>query len=268
MFYGAEYDLEKLIKTHLFIICPNNSGSTFLKNALATSRHTWNLAREGQNTFGFSGPNTGHQPGALIWASTQELITQYTDINAYNWPVTKKAWYFQAYSHNPMAQVFVTKSPPFLLYIDQLYLHFENTKFLFMVRDPYAVVEGISRRKVRLGQASRPDILKIAATHIITCLVSQWKNIHAYPDCSVFLTYETMCEEPEHVAQLIRTLVPELDDLSLRQRISVKGMYNEDLRNMNEQQIDRLNKEDFRVINEIFEPNQDILKRFHYVIRT
>ena len=58
LFYGAKYDLENLIETHLFIICANNSGTTFLRNALATSKHTWNLTREGQHTYGFAGPSS------------------------------------------------------------------------------------------------------------------------------------------------------------------------------------------------------------------
>ena len=44
--FGAGCDLESRITTNLFIICANNSGSTFLKNALATSRRTWNLVEK------------------------------------------------------------------------------------------------------------------------------------------------------------------------------------------------------------------------------
>lgn len=39
-FYGVVHDLERITTTHLFVICPNNSGLTFLRNALATSRRT------------------------------------------------------------------------------------------------------------------------------------------------------------------------------------------------------------------------------------
>ena len=35
--------------------------------------------------------------------------------------------------------------PPFLLLVDQLERHFRNAKFLFTVRNPYAVCEGICR---------------------------------------------------------------------------------------------------------------------------
>ena len=47
VFLGALHDLERVVVTHLFVICPNNSGSTFPRKALATSRRTWNLPWEG-----------------------------------------------------------------------------------------------------------------------------------------------------------------------------------------------------------------------------
>ena len=39
---GCRHDVERRIGAHLFGICANNSGSTFLKAALATSRATFN----------------------------------------------------------------------------------------------------------------------------------------------------------------------------------------------------------------------------------
>ena len=56
--YGAMHDVERAVETHLFGIAPNNSGSSFLKEALATCRSTWNLTREGQRMLGFVGPAT------------------------------------------------------------------------------------------------------------------------------------------------------------------------------------------------------------------
>ena len=33
---GAGHDLDRLIRTHLFVVCPNNSGSSFLSAALGS----------------------------------------------------------------------------------------------------------------------------------------------------------------------------------------------------------------------------------------
>ena len=151
MVYGAACDVARAVTTHLFGISPNNSGSTFLQSALATCRATWNLPREGQWMPGFAGPSSARpfEPGeprpALLWAADRRWLDRFADPGAYDWPRIRKAWYFQAYARDPAASVFYTKSPPHLVITDELARHFRNAKFLFMVRDPYAVCEGIIR---------------------------------------------------------------------------------------------------------------------------
>ena len=61
----------------------------------------------------------------------------------------------------------------------------------------------------------------------------------------------------------MRGLVPQLDDLNLRQKIKVRE-YDENLRNMNKQQIARLSKDDICHINEIFSPHRDLFEFFGY----
>ena len=267
-FYGANHDLARLITTHLFIMCPNNSGSTFLKNALATSRRTWNLEKEGQHTFGFAGPSTRGEGAGLIWASNRQWIDVFSNAMAYDWPVTRKAWYFQAYARGANAGVFVTKSPPFLLNVHLLLRHFRNARFIFMVRDPYAVVEGITRRRRHHGIPPDTDPFEVAATHIMTCFQYQRHNMQTHAEHGVAFTYEEMCDDPEHVEELIQGLVPELDDLVLRQRVLVKGIYDEMLRNMNAQQISRLDASDLRCINGVFKRHRDLLDFFGYSVRS
>ncbi len=263
-FYGARQDLASLIRTHLFIICPNNSGSTFLQKILSTSSHTWNLESEGQLTFGFAGPNPRKNKTGSLWASQQRWIDMYTDAGAYNWPIIREAWYFQAFSRNPQAKIFVTKSPPFLLSVAELQHHFENAKFLFMVRNPYAAVEGNFRRLGPQPLRSGVDSLEAAATHIVNCFRYQQRNIETYRDCGVFFTYEAMCDEPGRIEQYIQTLVPELDDLVLQQKVPVKYIYDEMLRNMNDQQLARISMDDVGRINRVFEHHQELLDYFGY----
>lgn len=262
--YGAANDLEKLVTTHLFIICPNNSGSTFLKNALATSMHTWNLMREGEHTLGFSGPSVLNQRLYRHWAADQRGIDIFMDPSAYDWSASRRAWYFQAYSRSREACVFVEKSPPFLLLVDRLVAHFRNARFLFMVRDPYAVVEGIIRKSKQDHTESLP--LHVAASHVMNCFRYQRRNIEAWQDRGVFFSYETMCDNPALAEQLIKELVPELADVSLRQRLQVRE-YDEELRNMNAQQIARLSTDDRIQINDVFSRHQDLLDFFRYSLR-
>ena len=271
---GCRHDVERRVGTHLFGISANNSGSTFLKAALATSRATWNLALEGQMMLGYAGPDIlWPHPATLLWASERRWIDLLTDPRRYDWPRTRKAWYFQADARSPEASVFYTKTPAHLLVVDALARHFHNAKFLFMVRNPYAVCEGICRF-YREGTphgspASAPigNLPEAAARHAVTCLAWQRRNLEAHGHRGVFFTYETMCAEPERVARRIRALVPELDDLDLRQRLRVKeGRYHEMLTDMNARQIARLSAEDVAAFNRVFRQHEDVLAWFGYTV--
>ena len=275
-FYGALHDLERIVTTHLFVICPNNSGSTFLRNALATSRRTWNLPREGHFALGAVVPNLKNNDrltGKLgLWSARKRWLDVFRDPAYYDWPRTRAAWYFQAYTRDPLAPVFVEKSPRSLLIVGDLIRSFRNAKFLFMVRNPYAVCEGICRKRRQrrpwgLSTALEGETLEtVAARHVATCLEVQRRNVEAYGDRGVFFTYEAMCREPERVARKIRDLVPELDDLNLRQRLWVRSDYHEMLTDMNARQIARLDAGQIQAINLELQKHRAVLNHFGYEI--
>ena len=271
---GCRHDMESRVRTHLFGISANNSGTTFLRAALATCRATWNLPWEGQMMLGYVGPNLlSPHPATLLWASEQRWIDLVTDPRGYDWPRTRKAWYFQAVARSPEASVFYTKTPSHLLLVDELARHFHNAKFLFMVRNPYATCEGICRfyrggggRPGRPSPPRVPNLLEAAAAHVVTCLAWQRRNLEAHGDRGVFFTYETMCAEPVRVAQAIRALAPDLGGLELRQRLWVKGQYHEVLNDMNARQIARLGSEEVAAFNRVFRRHEDVLAHFGYGI--
>jgi hypothetical protein len=155
------------------------------------------------------------------------------------------------------------------LIVEQLCRHFGNPKFLFMLRDPYATVEGIRRRldPKRNMRVPEGDLLHAVARHVMACFRYQRSNVETYADRGVFFSYERMCETPEQVERQIMALVPELDDLQVRQRVAVKD-YDEELRNMNDQQIARLTPDDLRRINEVFAEHQGLLDYFGYALRS
>lgn len=277
--FGAEHDLAAAIDTHLFGVAPNSSGSTFLKLALATSHRTWNLVREGARATGFAGPQSwrggaGAPATKLLWASEQRWMDLFLN-GRFDWPRTRKAWYFQAFSLDPEAPVFYTKTPEHLLLLPQLVRHFANVKFLFMVRDPYAVCEGISRSyRAFYGmdayRALQPpagrSVEAAAAHHIVNCLIWQRRNIDAFGSRGTFFTYETMCDEPAQVAAQIRRLVPAIDDLDLEQRLMAKR-YDEGLTNMNARQIESLTAAQLADVNSVLEPNREVIEHFGYALR-
>ena len=273
--FGAGRDLERRVRTHLFCISPNHSGSTFVQQALAACRATWNLRREGQEVFGFAGPRPLLIPGLprpnKFWALVPRRLNRLTDPSLYDWPRTRKAWYFQAYARSLDASVFVVKSPRNLFQLDMLTRHFRNAKFLFMVRNPYAACEGICRAYRRkypdedlYTSQGRGSLEEWAATHIANCLAQQRRNLEDFGDRGVFFTYEAMCADPERVVRSIQALVPELDNLNLRRRLPVKGAYNEMLTDMNARQIMRLDTGQLAAMNAVFRPQRDLLDHFGY----
>ncbi len=269
-FLGAGRELDRCITTHLFGIVLNHSGSTFLQMAVAKCRATWNLRSEGLFALGYCGPVAGRDrlagvPG--IWASRQCWRDALADPAAYDWPRTRRAWYFQAFARDPGASVFFTKSPPHLLVVQQLARHFPNPKFLFMVRNPYAVCEGICRSLVRRGLACADGALdEAAARHVVACFRYQRRNAEAYRDHGLLIRYESMCAEPEKVASQIQALVPELDDLDLRRRLPVKGRYHEMLTDMNARHIARLEPARIAAFNRVFRPHRQLLAHFGYAL--
>ncbi len=238
--YGLQHDLDERVRTHLFVLCPNNSGSTFLKNALGGSRHTWNLAREGQRTFGDVGPDHRVYLRHLVWAARSSWIRTYANASNFDWPATRRAWYAQAVATSPEAPVFVEKSPPHLLIADALRAAFANARFLIMVRDPYATYEGIIRRRRQAPPGAPGDSRTLAAEHVVACLDRQRSNRRELAGLATFFSYERLCADPRGCAAEIAGLVPELADPQLDRRVAVKGLYDEPLRNMNAEQVARL----------------------------
>ena len=281
VFLGVLHDLERVVATYLFVICPNNSGSTFLRNALATSRRTWNLPSEGRKALGYAGPRSINDPriaGSLrIWAARKRWLDALGDPAGYDWPRMRKAWHFQARARDPAASVFVEKTPQHLLVVDALARHFRNAGFLFMVRNPYAVCEGICRilrRHRALGhlRAPREAALEgvrleiLAARHVATCLEYQRRNVEAFGERGRLFTYEAMCAEPERTARTIRELAPALDDLNLRQRLKVHDDYHEMLTDMNARQIARLTPGQLAAFNRVFRRHRAVLDHFGYEV--
>ena len=297
--HGATRDLERVVTTHLFVICPNHSGSTFLREALATSQGAWSLPGEADRVPGFVQPARPGVPGKLrasgqargsdlsgswaerkapgnakLWAASQVRIDRLTDPGGYDWARNRKAWYFMARARDPTAPVFVAQAPRALFQVEMLARSFRNARFLFMVRNPYAAGEGICRvyREIyreRNGADPPPatwqgrGLEEWAAMHLVNCLARQRRNVEAHGDRGVFFTYEAMCAEPERIGWEIRAMVPELGDLNLRRRLPVKG-YDEMLTDMNARQIARLTARQVAAFNRVFHEHRDLFDHFGY----
>lgn len=239
--YGAQHNPGDVVHTHLFIISPNNSGSTFLRRSFEFSHKVWWLPREGQHMPMFPGPFTRDTRDALIWNATPDRRDRFLG-EAYDWDQARQLWYFLARTRAAHASVFVTSSPPFLLQMASLQRAFLGTRFLLMTRDPYAVAEGILRRPIeRIARGE--NIYSLVTRHIGECFKHQLANIANFPDTALRLTYEELTDNPQHSAARIRAFLPQIEDYTLDNPVAVKGNYHEKARNMNGDAFGRLTDE-------------------------
>ena len=255
------------IDTNLFVIAPNNSGSTLLRNLIAANG-CLSLPMEGQHAPGFAGPSSRGTRTRLIWASREEWIETFSDPAKYDWGRSQAAWYAQATRPDEGRQrtkaVFVTSSPPFLLAVDQIRKHFRNPRFVFLVRNPYAAIEGIIRRADQQPLGPDDDIVEVAARHMLRCLREQAGNIDAHRDVSVSLTYEQLCASPAAAARCIDGLVPEIGGLDFNRSVPVKGMPASPIIDRNAEQIARLTRAQIAQAASVLEADRDLLTRFDY----
>ena len=268
------------IKTHVFVICPNNSGSTLMANLLRLSDNCWSLEREGQHSFGYHGPVAGKMLRAidavdrvdirmepLSWAALPESARRIKQPERYDWEQNRKAWYMTATSPNPeTANVFVDKTPSYVLIADQLAKVFEDFRPIFMVRNPYAAVQGIARRESNRKYLNDKSVnlTEWGARHIAACLEQQRQNIDAFGDRGLFVTYEELCDDPHAVGQRLREFVPELGELDMRAETQIKERAPAVPVNMNQPQIEALTEAQIDTISSVFDAHTDLLDHFGY----
>tara|TARA_R110002124_G_scaffold163261_1_gene330548 strand:+ start:8452 stop:9252 length:801 start_codon:yes stop_codon:yes gene_type:complete len=261
-------ETEAVIDTHLFVIGPNNSGSTLLRTLIETGSQCLTLPMEGQHVPGFIGPSSRGTGTRLIWASRPEWVSAFRDPSAYDWSKTRRAWALQARNRaddqKSPSRILVTSSPPFLLIVDQLRAQFPDARFIFLARNPYAAIEGIVRRANQQPLAPGEDIAKIAATHIGKSLHQQAINIDQHADLSVSMTYEDLCENPEAAAAKIEDLAPELGSINFAKRVQVKGQPLGAIVNNNNKQIARLTAKEIKDANAVLSKFGGTLAKFGY----
>jgi hypothetical protein len=252
---------------YLFIICMNNSGSTLLERVL----------RDCGNAIAFpaapDAQTNGQQfvrdfmpiPGRIdkknrrIWTEHADMLE---DESLYNWPIIKQRWRWK-WSTNPKFQtagtrVFLEKSPPNVLRASMLQKHFDNSFFILMQRNPYAVSEGIRRRtKLPLNRCIR---------HWIRCAFKQMRNEEQL-ERAIRLNYEDLSERAEFCRDQILNLIPELDDLDMHKDVAVQGVegkIRQPIVNYNAKQIALLGHEDISTINTELDKVPEVMSHFGY----
>ena len=229
------------LPTHLFVLSPNNSGSTLLTQYIGRCSDVARLPAEGQFMKCFRGPN----PVSLgVKHLFTEKRAEFENPSSYDWDAIKEGWNRHWYASG-VKSVNLEKSPTGILRADQLLKHFPYCRFLILTRDPYAVVEGISRRL-------ESDEYERIARHVFESLRVQKANCEAYADISLRLRYEDICDDPYAAERQLGEFLGALIDVDFSDIIHIKD-YHQRVENLNSQQISRLPSNAIGMINREFD---------------
>ncbi|MBT4217903.1 MAG: hypothetical protein HOE25_04950, partial [Flavobacteriales bacterium] len=230
----------------LFILSPPYAGSTMLNQLISSSDNV------------SCNNNLGTREGQLLPAVKKFMFqkNRWNENVQYPWEEVRKTWLrYWDYSK----PVFLDKSIPNIMRVDEIEKVFSPIKYMCMVRNPYAQVEGLMRR-------NKQDA-KSAAEFAIKCLYYQSKNRKR--ENILFFTYEQLCDNGQEISQKMIEFIPELSDLDMNidltsHNFKKKGKMK--MANLNDEKIAKISETDFEIINSIFEKDKDLLKEFGYKI--
>lgn len=237
----------------LFVLGLNNSGTTLVVDLLKSHPAVRWLPNEGQYlTDALPLPRTYSVPRNF----TQRLdIFHWTEESdpapalriKYDWAVH--------YQHRP--GILMEKSPPNTLRSRWLQQNFRPSRFLAIIRHPYAVCEGIRRRE---GNTIEEAALHWVRSH--DCLLDDMQRL----EHCLCVSYEDLCVHPEaYLQKLERFLGLEIPFdrgvLTAPQRIHNIDATPQPIRNLNERSLQQLSDADLAAIDRIAGP---LMERLGY----
>lgn len=228
---------------YLFVLCPPYCGSTLLWKLLSTSANVSALPNEGQFL-----PELSDVMREKPWDASR----------VFPWPEIKRVWESYWDLSKP---VLLEKSPPNLIRTREIVAHFQPVKFIIMVRDPYAQVEGLMRRN---GWKER-----FSAHFAMRWLRAQLDNARVLENALV-LTYESLVANPVQACEKLAAFIPALRDLDPTASFevhSIDGTVNRPITELNSKKIAALSPESLATMNTVFEQHADTLAAWGYQIR-
>lgn len=232
------------MSSYLFVLCPPYCGSTLLWKLLSTSANVSALPDEGQFL-----PELSDVMRDKPWDQDRVLP----------WPEIKRVWESYWDSSKP---VLLEKSPPNLIRAREIQSHFQPARFVIMVRNPYAQVEGLMRRN---GWKER-----FSAHFAMRCLRAQLDNASELDDV-MLLSYESLVANPVEACARLAAFVPELDDLDPAASFevhSIDGTLNRPITELNSKKIATLSADSLATMNTVFEQHTDTLAAWGYELIT
>ncbi len=169
----------------------------------------------------------------------------------------KKEWGVRLDLSRP---ILLEKSPPNAARTRWLQQHFENAHFLAFVRNGYAVAEGI-RRKAKPKHRRGGWPLELCARQWARCnevLLEDGEHLERL----LWVKYEDLTDRPDlEIARILDFLgAPDAGGIDMSRPWSVHER-DEPIRNMNQESLDRLSRDDIAMITSVAGP---MLERFGY----
>jgi len=240
---------------YVFVLAPPWSGSTVLARMVATSPDLSSFF-DSDTEAGYRGEGQ-FLPGVREMMRTRPFMRD-TEID---WHQVHRVF------HNnwDLSKTFLLeKSPPNLIRAEQIAAVFAPVWFVSMVRNPYAHVEGIDRRT--------PRVLRSSAEQCLYYLQGQMVNACAL-EHNITVTYEAFTERPAEIANQIETFIPGIGPLDYESDFRARAVGDDmaverskarKLRNLNDEKIALLSRDDIEEVNRVLEQHLEIIEFFGY----
>ena len=240
-----------------FIVACNNSGTSLLQNILEKSDTVSTLPYEGQ-IYTRVLARARRKGFERVWSEYSEKLTVNIGHSLRDGPRLLHDWTKDL--KTPLHELIVEKTPANILRMTWLQRIFHKSYFVGLIRNGYAVAEGIKRK-------GNKDISR-AARHwniVNKKMLDESKRVRRF----LLLNYEQLSEHPEKTMKQLANFL-ELDPQPLEQAVcktfdftTVAGSGPSPIQNLNDESIARLSSDD---ITKIRTNADEMLEYFGYKI--
>ena len=177
----------------------------------------------------------------------------------YSWGLLEQAW---RKHWDVSKKVLIEKSPPLIIRSKQLITAFPKARYMILVRDPYAHIESLMRR--------RNWSIKQATAFSLMCLKAQYDNVKLLRSSALLIRYEDLTDEPQKIKKEILNHLPELGDINIEKLFKAHNFVDQELAitNLNEQKIALFSQEQLMEIQSLLAGDIQLLEFFGYRIIT
>ena len=246
-FLFKNFFLKRKKNKFLFLLCPPYSGSTLLTQIITSSKNV------SCNNY------IATMEGQLIPEVRSIMFTsnRWDSKSKYPWKMIKSTW-LKYWDLNK--KILVDKTTTNIIRVDEIKKTFKNCYFICLVRNPYALIEGIMRRNSK-------DIC-FATKFTIKVLKQQMININNNKKNLIWFKYSEMCDKKIETKEKIKFFLKELSDLDFERFYSAHNFKNKPLKitNLNKEKIGKLNRKELYTINRFLKKEKQLLEFFNFKI--